>query len=297
MNDTTIEKLLRKAPPVKVPGGLLEKLRAGIVLPRPELNRIERNDWRPMLKRWIPALSFGALFLGCLVAIAVQSNVLSELRKENKQIETSLGDIEQLRRENAEYQRLFAESQQLEQLRKDNQELERLRVEVAQLREQTQELAQLRAENQRLLAQQNLAPGTLAGGDPFAAEKKRAQSTQCVSNLKQIGLGLRMWAHDHTKDWSLPPDFLTAQDQLNSPKILVCPSDTARTQRFPVWTGFGPGDATYEYLTPGASERKSPTVVITRCPIHGHVGLAGGHVHADSWKRATQKDGRWVLEK
>src|SRR5688572_14219270 len=165
MNDTMIENILRKAPRPKTPAGLTERLKANIAVPRPEPSDVRGNDWRPILRCWTPALSFGAFLLACLVAIAVQSNVLSDLQKENNRLETSIGDIEQLRRENAEYQRLFAENQQLEQLRKDNQELATLRSEVAQLREQVQVLAQLRAENQRLLAQQTSGQAAGAHGD------------------------------------------------------------------------------------------------------------------------------------
>ena len=291
-----IENILHRAPKVKAPAGLAEKLKADISLPHASATANATDFWAGF-RRWFPGFATAALFLTCLVALGVQSNTLSELRKQNQQLEASLGDVEQLRRENAEYQSLAAENQQLEQLRKDNQELERLRSEVTQLREQTQELAHLRAENQRLLAQQKSAQiaGTQGEEDPFAAAKKKAQSTMCVSNLKQVGLGLRMWANEH-KD-GLPPDFLTAQNELNSPKILVCPSDTARTKRLPTWTGFGAADASYEFLTPGLPEAPPWNTIMTRCPIHGHVGLIDGSVQQDSWKHATQRESRWLLER
>jgi hypothetical protein len=44
--------------------------------------------------------------------------------------------------------------------------------------------------------------------------------------MKQIGLAARMWANDH-KD-IMPSDFLTMQNELNSPRILVCPTETNR---------------------------------------------------------------------
>src|SRR5437867_248918 len=142
MNDTEIEKLLRKAPQAKMPAGLLEKLEGDIRLaPRP---RHPTVDSRLFWKRWLPVLSFGLLILGCLVAIGVQSNVLLDLRRQNDNLRAASQNLEQLRQENAEYQKLLAENQQLDQLRKDNAELERLRTEIAQLREQTEQLTQLR---------------------------------------------------------------------------------------------------------------------------------------------------------
>jgi len=294
MNDTEIEKVLRKAPRVKVPAHLREKIEADIVLPRAEVNRMERNDWRPLFKRWLPALSFGALLLGCLVAIGVQSNVLLDLRRENQKLRAASQDLEQLREENTEYQRLQAENRQLEQLRKDNAELEQLRAEIAQLRVQAQELAQLRAENKRLVAQQKAFAAGAQEEDPFGMAKEKANSVTCISNLKQIGLGARMWANDNHD--ILPRDFLTMSNELNSPKILVCPSDERRN-RVTEWSQFTPAKSSYELLAPGLKEGPPWNTIMSRCPIHGHVGLIDGSVQGGAWKWATQKDGRWLLER
>jgi len=274
---------------------LREKLEGGIALPRPGVNRLQRNDWRPLFKRWLPALSFGALLLGCLVAIGVQSSMVLDLRRQNETLRAAAQDPEQLQQQNAEYQRLLAENRQLEQLRKDNAELEQLRAEIGKLREQAQELAQLRAENTRLVAQQNAAvAGAAQEEDPFGAAKAKADSTACINNLKQIGLGARIWANDNHD--ILPRDFLTMSNELNTPKILVCPGDEGRT-RANTWDQFGPANVTYQFLAPGLPETVPPTTIMTRCPIHGHVGLIDGSVQGGAWKWATQKDGRWLLER
>jgi prepilin-type N-terminal cleavage/methylation domain-containing protein len=84
--------------------------------------------------------------------------------------------------------------------------------------------------------------------------KAKAQRIKCVSNLKQISLAFRMYASDHgaTADaiqypWQVAvgqggsspyrrlPNyaffhFQAARRELESPKVLTCPSDTARTQ-------------------------------------------------------------------
>ena len=78
----------------------------------------------------------------------------------------------------------------------------------------------------------------------LAKAKARAQRIKCVSNLKQVGLAFRMFSNDHEQKypWAvLPADGGTAgaaqetwnhmkaiASELSSPKVLVCPSDTAK---------------------------------------------------------------------
>jgi hypothetical protein len=76
--------------------------------------------------------------------------------------------------------------------------------------------------------------------------KPRSARINCVSNLKQIGLGFRMWSNDHGDlfPWRVPTNeggtleyansaevfrhFLAASNELNSPKILACSQDQKR---------------------------------------------------------------------
>jgi len=289
-----IEKVLRKAPQPKVPGGLVEKMRSDIVLPRAESKEIGVSDWRPWLRRWLPALSFTAFLLASLVAIATQANAVAELRRENRELQLAASGAEQLQRERADAQ--TAEQLRLEQLRKDAAEVERLREEIAQLGATTQELASLRTENQRLkgaLQASISQPGASSEEDPFGAAQGKAQSIACISNLKQIGLAARIWANGHGE--VLPPDILSMSNALNTPKILICPGDSGKT-RAASWAEFGPANVSYEFLTPGISETEPPYTIMTRCPIHGHIGLLDGSVQGGAWNRAVQKDGRWILE-
>src|SRR5882724_7926405 len=153
MNDIEkTEALLRKVPRLKLPKGLRETLQAQIVLPRSPSKELSRHDW-PALKRWLPALSFTVVFLACLVAMAVQTGILLDLRRENEKLKLSNQSLEQLRQENLEYQNLRAENEQSERLRKESAELERLRTEVVRLRAQVQELPSLQSENQQLLVE------------------------------------------------------------------------------------------------------------------------------------------------
>ena len=97
----------------------------------------------------------------------------------------------------------------------------------------------------------------------LAKAKARAQRASCVSNLKQAGLAFRMWSNDHTDrfPWAVGKDdggaqptaqatdpltsayaawdcYRAASNELNSPKVLTCPSDTAK-QRATVFTETG----------------------------------------------------------
>ena len=81
----------------------------------------------------------------------------------------------------------------------------------------------------------------------LARAKARSQRIKCVSNLKQIGLAMRLWSNDHdakypwgidqTEDGGKPNgsgnapvnfQFQIASNELVTPKVLVCPSDTGR---------------------------------------------------------------------
>jgi prepilin-type N-terminal cleavage/methylation domain-containing protein len=87
----------------------------------------------------------------------------------------------------------------------------------------------------------------------LAKAKARAQRINCVSNLKQVGLGFRMWSNDHgerfpwqegtanggvkdkTGGFLAVDAYRAASNEMNSPKILVCPSDGEK-QRAHVFT-------------------------------------------------------------
>lgn len=76
----------------------------------------------------------------------------------------------------------------------------------------------------------------------------RSSRINCVSNLKQVGLGFRMWSNDHgdlfpwqvpaaeggTKEFANLPypalHFTVVSNELNSPVILRCSFDAARTR-------------------------------------------------------------------
>ena len=127
-----------------------------------------------------------------------------------------------------------------------------------------------------------LASSSSLTSSSFTTAKNRAQSITCVSNLKQIGLAARMYSNDH-KD-TFPPDFFAMSNELNSPKILVCPADPTRAVPANAnWSNFSKQNISYVYLGAGMKEdANSPRAVILRCPIHGHVCFGDGSVQQNN---------------
>ncbi len=89
----------------------------------------------------------------------------------------------------------------------------------------------------------------------LAAAKKKAQKISCVNNLKQVGLSFRLWEGDNGDKYPMAvssasggameytahggaaatanyanvgytANFLTMSNQLSTPKVLLCPSDS-----------------------------------------------------------------------
>lgn len=78
----------------------------------------------------------------------------------------------------------------------------------------------------------------------LAKAKQRARRTHCMSNLKHDGMGFRMWTADHddafpmrdltngtaafVADGNVFRHFQVMSNELSTPKILVCPTDTRK---------------------------------------------------------------------
>jgi type II secretory pathway pseudopilin PulG len=83
----------------------------------------------------------------------------------------------------------------------------------------------------------------------MARTNARPKRTACINNLKQLGLGLRIYANDHEDKfpWQTAAisngtihlvnspqvfrHFLAMSNELNTPKVLVCPEDREQTGR------------------------------------------------------------------
>ena len=130
-----------------------------------------------------------------------------------------------------------------------------------------------------------IIPAILAGLllPALAKAKQRAQTISCVNNMKQIGLAARLYSNDH--NGKFPPDFLTMSNELNAPRILVCPGDSSK-KAAANWSQFDPNqNVSYEFLTPNANENDVTQQTAFQCPVHGNIGLGDGSVQQGSTQR------------
>jgi hypothetical protein len=129
--------------------------------------------------------------------------------------------------------------------------------------------------------------------------KERAQSINCVNNLKQVGLAYRTWALDHEDQMPFAlsttnggtyeliaalPDgfdkqavihFQVISNELGTPKILVCPADKSKTPAIS-FQSLSLANISYKIRTdtnaPGDAD------VLAVCPVHGHILKVDGSV-------------------
>lgn len=111
--------------------------------------------------------------------------------------------------------------------------------------------------------------------------KGKAQEIACMGNLKQIALGVLMYANDH--DDALPSDLGSIKEYVGGvPRVLVCPGDSSRANRAQTltWDDVAKGETSYEFLKPGikADGADPAGTVVCRCRVHGTAAYLDGHV-------------------
>lgn len=131
--------------------------------------------------------------------------------------------------------------------------------------------------------------------------KARAQSINCVNNMKQIGLAFRTWEIDHQDQFpfnvstnqggtmelcALGPDafdkngFLHLQvlsNELASTRILICVADNTKKPALD-FQNLQSANVTYQLHSGTNLNDTNPQGVLAVCPIHGHVLYCDGHV-------------------
>jgi hypothetical protein len=133
-----------------------------------------------------------------------------------------------------------------------------------------------------LMSSAVVAPSAVMAGlllPAVSTAKERAQHTLCINNLKQIALGMILYANDH--DDTLPKDLAALEPYLSDARVLFCPEDPSSAGRPPTWDDVKAGRASYDFLKPGlkvTDEPKPAQTVIVRCRFHAQAAFLDGHV-------------------
>lgn len=294
-HEQEVEAALRRAPKPAVPPGLRDRLQAGGELSARRDMTATRSPliW---LRRWWTALAPAAISAACAAVLFVQHQDIEQLKQTNAALADQAAERVTERAQDPTPQ----PSSRADPSVDFNAEIERLKQRADELRTAVTELERMRVENDALRVElaapsTNLPPELQA----IAEAREKAWRVECVNHLKQLGIAVRQWAMDH--NLAFPPDILSMSNELNTPKILVCPADTSR-QPASDWNSFTSGNCSYEYLTPSAVQpdpSSEPTRVLSRCPIHGTIGLCDGSARmwaAEHPDWFIQRDGKLYYE-
>ena len=138
-----------------------------------------------------------------------------------------------------------------------------------------------------------------------ALAKAKARRAQCLGNLRQVGLGYRLWAHEHsdkypwavamtnhgtlgTDNWA--DHYRVCSNEFVTPKIVVCPSD--RQKAIAANWGLLDGDRHISFFAGVDADKNKPqTIVAGDRNVRG-----GGRGLESSWSRdmGASIDAAWL---
>ena len=291
-HESDIETVLRGAPCPGAPEGLKKKLLLGVP-------RNPGTSWRSIaiansrsgwFRRWWPALAPAAVSAACAVVLTAQQMEINDLRQSLATLIPAA--LVQPTRVPVSVDTGVVSSASQPLIQED--EMARLKQAVAQLTSDINGLEQMRSENEKLRAQIAAAAGNSLTDEELQAmneARDRAMRIQCVNNLKQIGLAVRMWALDN-KD-IFPTNFICMSNELSTPKILVCPADTNRVSA-DNFSSFTDANCSYDLFFGSDTE---PDQVLSRCHVHNNVGLCDGSVQMINPDRLEERNGKLYLKR
>lgn len=128
----------------------------------------------------------------------------------------------------------------------------------------------------------------------LASGKLKARNVECANQLKQIGIGLKLWANDHEDKfpWQLAESkggsqlapvwiqhFRVASNQITSPRILVCPTDKDK-RPLGNWANLD-AELNFSYFVGTESRENQPQTIV----IGDRNVFSGGGGYEPTWNR------------
>jgi hypothetical protein len=299
MKTSDLETILRQPPKPRPPSDLREQLRTGAPGFRNDAVSFQlprSPSWGSWLRRWWPALGPAAATLACAVVITVQQGEIRSLEAQIAALTPAPAGTEQ---DSVDTSHAAATAAAPNTSVQQAEEVERLGALTVKLQDELTRLQAIQKENAQLksqLAARTATTLTAEEARALEAASEKASSTRCVNNLKQFGLAVRVWAIDNGN--VTPPSIVCMSNELSTPKILVCPADKGREPAVD-FNSFTAANCSYEYLAPSVPDGEEPNRVLSRCAIHGNIGLGDGSVQMEVAKthpeRLVSRDGKLYL--